>query len=61
MSVTVELAYTQVLSYRLMERDNKKARDDARKEYNDTIRVCCSLSLTLVDSDVRTVARDLSP
>lgn len=22
-----------------MEKDNKKARDDARKEYNDTIRV----------------------
>ena len=26
-------------SCRLMERDNKKARDDARKEYNETIRV----------------------
>jgi DnaJ family protein A protein 5 len=24
---------------RLMEKDNKKLRDDARKEYNDTIRV----------------------
>jgi len=28
---------------RLMEKDNKKARDDARKEYNDTIRVSYSL------------------
>lgn len=24
---------------RLMEKDNKKARDDARKDYNDTVRV----------------------
>lgn len=23
-----------------MEKENKKARDDARKEYNDTVRVC---------------------
>lgn len=23
-----------------MEKDNKKARDNARKEYNDTVRVC---------------------
>jgi DnaJ homolog subfamily A member 5 len=26
-----------------MEKDNKKARDDARREYNDTVRVSCSL------------------
>lgn len=25
---------------RLMERDNKKARDNARREYNETVRVC---------------------
>lgn len=24
---------------RLMEKDNKKARDDAKREYNDTVRV----------------------
>lgn len=27
-----------------MEKDNKKLRDDARKEYNDTIRVSFSLT-----------------
>jgi hypothetical protein len=25
---------------RLMEKDNKKAREDARRDYNDTVRVC---------------------
>ena len=28
---------------RVMEKENKKARDDARKEYNETVRVCASL------------------
>ena len=32
---------------RLMEKDNKKARDTARKEYNDTVRVCDHLDLGL--------------
>lgn len=27
------------LSYRLMEKENRKAREDARKEYNDTVKV----------------------
>ncbi len=31
---------------RLMERDNKKARDEARKEYNETVRVRLEPSLT---------------
>ncbi|OCH94891.1 DnaJ-domain-containing protein [Obba rivulosa] len=35
---------------RLMERDNKKARDDARKEYNDTVR---SLAMFLRKRDPR--------
>jgi hypothetical protein len=30
---------------RLMEKDNKKARDDARRDYNDTVRVCISSQL----------------
>ena len=30
---------SDVTRIRLMERDNKKARDEARKEYNDTVRV----------------------
>lgn len=29
--------------YRAMEKDNKKARDNARKEYNDTVKVCTIL------------------
>ena len=29
---------------RLMEKDNKKARDDARREYNDTVRVSRSFT-----------------
>lgn len=28
-----------------MEKDNKKARDDARKEYNDTVRVSDSIGI----------------
>lgn len=32
---------------RLMERDNKKARDDARRIYNDTVRVSIYYSTTL--------------
>jgi hypothetical protein len=27
-----------------MEKENRKAREDARKEYNDTVRVGCPLS-----------------
>lgn len=27
-------------SFRIMEQENKKARDDARREYNDVVRVC---------------------
>jgi hypothetical protein len=35
-----------------MERDNKKARDDARKEYNETIRVRGPTNLhSMVKSD----------
>ena len=34
-----ELKYTVLMSNRLMEKDNKKAHDDSRREYNDTIRV----------------------
>lgn len=30
--------------YRIMEKENKKARDDARKEYNETVRVCAGPS-----------------
>lgn len=30
---------------RLMEKDNKKAREDARREYNDTVRVSTSVYL----------------
>lgn len=37
---TVGYVSTFVHKYRLMEKDNKKARDDARKEFNDTVRVC---------------------
>ena len=41
---------------RLMEKENKKARDDARKEYNESVRVChigpcvgmCRLTLSVL-------------
>jgi DnaJ family protein A protein 5 len=33
---------------RLMEKDNKKARDDARRDYNDTVRVRAPLSLLCI-------------
>ena len=51
-----------VLMCRLMERDNKKARDDARKEYNDTIRVGHPVSYAYThSSDMHAVTRDLPP
>lgn len=31
-----------------MERDNKKARDDARREYNDVVRVCICYYLSVL-------------
>ena len=40
MPPSIPFFYAIVSSYeRLMERDNKKARDDAKKEYNETVRV----------------------
>jgi hypothetical protein len=35
-------------SSRLMEKDNKKARDSARKEYNETVRVRSTASCPLI-------------
>lgn len=42
-----------LIHYRLMEKENKKAREDARKEYNETIRVRVPIPATLqINSDL---------
>ena len=61
MVVVHPFAHIKRLPLRLMERDNKKARDDARKEYNETVRVR-SLLLTPRSSIayIHTVVSNLS-
>jgi len=37
--ISIKLEPAIQFSYRLMEKDNKKAREEARNEYNDAVRV----------------------